>query len=509
MDPLQGFLGDFLLDYNDLEDAGQLANVPEAVVSTAQPDAHPNGQAFGGGPACGSAEAGSSQSSAASETENGRTELDARAWFKRRRDQIAKASRKARLKKRMKIDELHEENKKLREERNIFLKKIESLESKVAELKFCGQVDVQLEHELLVAQLEEHKRFLSGCFKLQHGIPSSQNVYANLQAQGTRFAETYVQSLLSRSCTENWTPLKFKPGYFKTLVPGYHLAGCFRRLEGSNSINVRFDLAIDNATVEECAGIHWGMWTDAEVLRSRFGVTFPFQLSNIEIPTTTEEERANVGTMCYVEYPKENETPSEWVFVMSRKYEQLVKSTLVMPRACTPALARGESADGTPLPDDAPIKKRRKRAKVGVREPATVGTFGKANGCILSRSTTQHCPSDTQEGTQRIKALYIEGAVYWRQGVIRENFDLDASFQDVGDEEQLIERKTCTRASVVASLPDNSSLDLFGASQDIVEENGYLSEKYSGVLDRSFRDLFDQLAKKERQQQWQQPQQQP
>jgi predicted nuclease with TOPRIM domain len=69
------------------------------------------------------------------------------------------ASRKLRKRKKVEEEELRKENDRLREERLRLLRHINDLEAKLNELV---EPDLDLENELLKAQLEQHRGFIDG-----------------------------------------------------------------------------------------------------------------------------------------------------------------------------------------------------------------------------------------------------------------------------------------------------------------------------------------------------------
>lgn len=75
-------------------------------------------------------------------------------------------SKTAREKRKKELVGLQSENKRLREERSEFLKKIEYLEKRVDLLSDQTCRTMQLDNEILRVQLEEHKKFVGGFMQL-------------------------------------------------------------------------------------------------------------------------------------------------------------------------------------------------------------------------------------------------------------------------------------------------------------------------------------------------------
>jgi len=111
---------------------------------------------------------------------------------KKRRQQIAAASRASRARRKRELEDLRDENKRLREERSQFLSKIGELQMKVEHMRERGSTDMRVENELLRAQLEEHKRFVSCFKKLCDGAPTSLNARHMIYKQGSDSAQEQI-----------------------------------------------------------------------------------------------------------------------------------------------------------------------------------------------------------------------------------------------------------------------------------------------------------------------------
>ncbi|GBG29049.1 Hypothetical Protein FCC1311_052712 [Hondaea fermentalgiana] len=501
----------------DLEPSqGQTAVAKDAEETQAQSQA----QSYGGSPP-----AGLSSPEAVDEAgPKPQKDLDPKAWLKRRREQIARASRKAREKRRNQVSVLQEENDRLRSERAGFLKTIADLQLKLSEIRNSGKADGRIENELLRAQLQEHKEFLSGCFKLHHGLPSTNNAFDHLYAKGCSFAKTYVHTLLSRSVREAWTPTKLPKQYFQALSPGYDVTASHRLVNTptNRSLSVRIDFAFQDIPVDALAEAYWRMWSNVELIRQGFDIDFPIKITTLKVPGHSPE---SFGTYCYHEDVEPPKKPAEWVYVTSRTREKVVKSTLGLPAAQTPGLVRGLSREAatqawlatsraahasatsststTRAPKQTPsasakqeaASKSRKRKRT--KEAAPLGTFGKTNGWVLARCTTEHSPVESKEASRRrITSLLMEGGVLWEQGIIREDQDLEASFTDSQDTEHLVERDSCTRLAIVASMPLDVNMNILGSYKEVVLENGELSEKFCKALEMFYlfsKQIFQQI----------------
>jgi hypothetical protein len=79
----------------------------------------------------------------------------------KRRRQIAAASKVTRAKRKRELDDLRVENKTLRIDQTRHVEEITSLRKEVELLREASSADVELQLELLRAQLEEHQKFTS------------------------------------------------------------------------------------------------------------------------------------------------------------------------------------------------------------------------------------------------------------------------------------------------------------------------------------------------------------
>jgi len=294
----------------------------------------------------------------------------AKEWLQRRRGQIAKASRKARQKRRNEINKLQEENKKLKVERVSHLAKIGELEEKVRKIRTEGEaVDVQLENELLRKQLEEHKLFIRGCKRLIDGVPTDSTVLKQMLDKGANFAETTVYSLIAQSLRDEWLPAKLNPKFFDSnCVPGVHLAVCYKRYkakleaEGNkvskeiSKMSVRIDMVFPNADVSDVLCAYSRAWIDEEYFNSVYFCTEQAKIRPIHI----SEKSAKIGeplspdnfsgdalmgsedivrVFSYIETRQNPEPDHYWVYVWTRRQRELARSTLLLPESLTPSAA--------------------------------------------------------------------------------------------------------------------------------------------------------------------------
>jgi len=402
-----------------------------------------------------------------------KSKLNSTEWLLRRKEQIARASRKAREKRKSQVNELQEENHRLKKERAAYLAEIQELNSSIMNMRSKGQSAIQIENELLLKQLEEHKRFISGCIKLQVGIPTSGKTFKHMHVQGTSFAKTFAHSLVSNS--GSWNATTLEPKYFTHLKPGIHVTSCHQFIsEPSPVLHLRMDKVAD---------LFYSQWTDKDAMEKGYCLNEGCNLTKLDIPDDTSE---NLEVYSFSEEQKDApDKMNEWIFLITREREDMVKSTLALPMELTPSLVRGD-CDEPPVQTD---KRKRRKIKSSTNKDSTLGTFGKSHGWIMARSNTRHVPIPNKEGYQRIESLLMEGVLIWQQGIIREDDDLEASFIDCKQTEQLVEREMCTRVAIVLSIPKILNLNILKSYHDVVSPAAVLTEHYSAIVDNFFFNL--------------------
>ncbi|KAH9252189.1 hypothetical protein BASA81_009781 [Batrachochytrium salamandrivorans] len=126
---------------------------------------------------------------------------------KKRRLQIAAASRASRARRKRELDDLRDENQRLALERSQLLGKISQLQTKVEDMRKRSATDLRGENEQLRVQLSEHRRFVSSFKRLCDGAPlaSMHNGKHQLLQQHSeqvykRILELLVQSQTWQTC---------------------------------------------------------------------------------------------------------------------------------------------------------------------------------------------------------------------------------------------------------------------------------------------------------------------
>jgi hypothetical protein len=90
------------------------------------------------------------------------------------------------------------------------------------------------------------------------------------------------------------------------------------------------------------------------------------------------------------------------------------------------------------------------------------------------------------QGSQRIQSLLFEGVMAWQQGIIDEEQDLEASFLDSHQNDNLVGREMCTRIALVVSVPHDVGLQILKGPHDLVDADGNLTESWSKVFDEFY-----------------------
>mmetsp|Transcript_33449 Transcript_33449/g.40989 ORF Transcript_33449/g.40989 Transcript_33449/m.40989 type:complete len:525 (-) Transcript_33449:996-2570(-) len=429
--------------------------------------------------------------------------LSSSEWLQRRRDQIARASRKARQKRRDEIQKLTVENKRLKTERMDHLQKIEGLEEKVREIRSQGQaVDVQLENELLWKQLEEHKMFIRGVRRLIDGVPTNTVAMKQVLKQGTNYAVTTVHSLISQSIRDDWKVAELKSEHFRHIKPGANLTVTYKRYEAKlddnskSKMHIRIDCAWPNVDVRHVLHEYWRMYVEEEYFMHMFATDYNVKLrpiilsdkSNIAVlgepalvsGNAEECEKINddddhIRTFYYKEDCKSTgDVDRDWVYILTRRQRELARSTLLLPKSKTPSL--GNSAPRRVISslnkNKGVVKKRQQRNKNAQKE---VYAYGKTKSWICARSTEGHVPLKNMPDTKRNQTPFVEGAIIWPEEVPKENED-----------HVVVDVTPCARIAEVIAVSENQGFRVLEGPQSIIDCDGALTPRYSMILDRFY-----------------------
>mmetsp|Transcript_7895 Transcript_7895/g.10312 ORF Transcript_7895/g.10312 Transcript_7895/m.10312 type:complete len:482 (+) Transcript_7895:404-1849(+) len=368
----------------------------------------------------------------------------------KRRRQIAAASRASRARRKRELEDLREENKRLREERSQFLSKIGELQMKVENMRERGSLDMRVENELLRAQLMEHKRFVS-CFKhLCDGAPNTINARHIIYKQGSDSARAHVLGLISQSVADNWVEAtvpaeaeipyqnfsmhyKFKADYGESPSNSIASSGISMPSLSSSKVrqrlNVRIDITYPGLDCSAVSDFLWNTMSDTSV-QSRL-----YNIKGIELTQLADDMPDKDTKMVYYrekwDGPKKDQ---DWVMICNRRRRDLPKSTLVVPG-----------------------KKTKTKSKQGI---------GKVNAVVLALQTTQHSAAPQFHNANRITSMFVQGAVTWNSG---------------GD----------ARLCVVFSFPDDFKIKAVEGFQEVIHPDGTLTLKFAEVL-KEFNQMLDE-----------------
>jgi hypothetical protein len=381
---------------------------------------------------------------------------------KKRRQQIAAASRASRARRKRELEDLRDENKRLREERSQFLSKIGELQMKVEHMRERGSTDMRVENELLRAQLEEHKRFVS-CFKrLCEGAPTSLNARHMIYKQGSDSAQAHVLGLISQSQADDWIEAivppeadipyqnfsmfyKFKNEYGEGQSATGAATGATDAIgatgaapagspsaTGSNGgkgprqrLNVRVDVLFPGMDAVQIAEFFWNSFSNTS-MQSRL-----YKVKGIELTQLADDmPDKDTKTVYYREKWEAPKKDQDWVIICNRRRRELASSTLALPQ-----------------------KGNRVKPEVG-----------KVAAMVLALATTQHSVAPQFDNANRITSLFVQGAVTWNVG-------------------------SDARLCAVFSLPDDLSIKAVEKFDDVIDSKGRLTQKFAAVL-RSFREMM-------------------
>ncbi|GBG26728.1 Hypothetical Protein FCC1311_029492 [Hondaea fermentalgiana] len=358
----------------------------------------------------------------------------------KRRKQIAAASRMSRARRKRELEDLRDENERLREERSQFLAKIGELQLKVESLREQGSTDMRIENELLRAQLEEHKRFVA-CFKrLSEGAPSSVNARHAIYKQGADTAQAHVLGLVSQSQADQWTqatvPLEADLPYqnlsvFYKFIDEY---GSIKK-EGPGSgpggpstpgekprrrLNVRVDVLFPGIDAASLSEFFWESFSNTATTQRLYSVR------GVEITPLTDDMPDKDTKMLYYRERWNDEKDQDLVLICNRRRKELAKSTLALPYGSK-----------------------------------TKPAVGKVAAMIMALSTTQHSAAPEYENANRINSLFVQGAIIWNV---------------------LADSRLC----VVFSFPDDIKLKAINSIDDVINSEGAITMKFVDIL-KSYR----------------------
>ena len=404
---------------------------------------------------------------------------------------------------------------------------------------------LRLENDLLKAQLLEQQQFLEGCRLLATqmakesevdkvtgvSIPPSPRTAAIMTAdakrelvrQGADNALTKLFHLVSRSQQINsWTGVKLPEHVFKSAVPGLNVTCCYRKEKhpddpGVTTLILRVDGCYPNISPAIAQQGYWSTWVSAESWATVFsnffgqkdhnqaqsadqsnagksgdkkstasedGVTvhgktpIPFHLK--ELMSARDPDGGEVKVNLYREMPP-NDSPRDWVYVMTRQQRDIAMSTLSMAPELTPGVAaRREQHSRRVVPQSE--KPRRKRAKA-TGSASAAQLIGREKCYVLARNYMRSMTVDDSGALvgNRMDAenRLVEGLFVWQDYV-----SIDVEVPCAEGKEIRRQRVPAARAAAFIAVTDDlfpvQEIELHNA---IVDASGKATEKYAKLID--------------------------
>lgn len=354
------------------------------------------------------------------------------------KSKVAQASKNARERRKKEFETLMEENQKLREEREKYLLRIEHLQLKVVEMREDeGDIDLQLENELLKAQLSEHSLFVNGLIKMSDGVPTSALEKKQLYRQGADYANVHITSLLTRSVRLSG---QWQSGKVPSCGSDLQLSVCFQHVvdpaSGARRLNMRTDQVFPfPATADMVSAVYWSLWTNNDVVRSLIeesnmsasGISTSTILHSDELNSDSDESLATLYTR------DENQ---HHVFVASKRETSIARGSLAV------------AIDGDDVQGELAQPWKRRKCQMCARSNTNVNRLQEVEGNALAKQELNN-------------PTYVEGCAVW---------DLD------GD-------RGC-RVAAIMSIVDGFKVGNF-CGFDMVSADGAVSESFV-ALSRAF-----------------------
>jgi hypothetical protein len=357
------------------------------------------------------------------------------------RTKVAQASKNAREKRKKEMETLVEENQRLREERERFLQHIEMLQEKVIEMREKeGDIDLQLENELLKAQLSEHTMFVNGLLRMAGGVPTTEAEKKQLYRQGADYAVAHINSLLSRSVRTagEWRVAKVPEG-MRNLAVWYQYVT--DQGTGLRRLNLRADQVILGVSSEIVSALYWSLWTSETAVRELFEGS---HVDSAEISSKAilheelrcnpsqddgEDKEESLATL----YTRDDR--AHHVFIASKREQSIARGSLAL------------AMDGDDVGGQMIQPWKRRRCKMCARSNTNVNR-------LQEEGVPASLASAAATGLPMNNPTYIEGSVVW---------DLD-------------DNRGCRLASVL-SLVEGFKVGKFDAFE-LVTPDGWVSEKF-------------------------------
>jgi len=256
---------------------------------------------------------------------------------KRRR--TAEASRLSRAKKRKEMEELKTVNKRLKDEREGFIAKINQLQSQVDNKISSRDVDIIKENSMLKMEIEMHKCFIDSFVKLAKA-PSSLSGQRALCKEGAECAQAYVQALIAES-QNNWNLLQI-PEKYPIPLEDFMMHYSFRKNffgidDGSNMqrFNLRLDMTFPGVKAEKIANYYWEIFNSSEEQQRLLGLK-ALELELVDMPDKDTRLMYNRKTWNTPQHSPEDisysGTDQDVVFICNRKESEMPTSSLQPPK---------------------------------------------------------------------------------------------------------------------------------------------------------------------------------
>eukprot|EP00516_Mucochytrium_quahogii_P009461 CAMPEP_0203766676 /NCGR_PEP_ID=MMETSP0099_2-20121227/555_1 /ASSEMBLY_ACC=CAM_ASM_000209 /TAXON_ID=96639 /ORGANISM=" , Strain NY0313808BC1" /LENGTH=438 /DNA_ID=CAMNT_0050663063 /DNA_START=392 /DNA_END=1708 /DNA_ORIENTATION=- len=359
-------------------------------------------------------------------------------------------SMETRARRKRELVQLRNENKCLRQERTEFLSKIEQLEKENQEGLISLGVDVASENHLLRAQLEEHRNFIARFTTSLNGISPKLETGSEevIYREGADAAQSYLTSLISQS-QQDWLRLRVPDriseiGVLQSVQMSYRFKTDFfgEKEKGEKMrLNIRFDALLGNTKPEVAADLFWRTFSNQDVQQRLYKST------NIAVqPIEGKMPDRNTKVVHFTRHWDPPKNAQDVVFVVNRKRQQLVKSTLAPPRRTS-----GKSTIKNTFPNEF--------GHVSAISVATTSTTlyaepKKASGEPQGSSNESKKP----ETPERIESLVVKGAVVWN------------------DEEG-------ARLVLIYSVPEEYQVIPGIKFNDIINDRGYMSRRFTRLVE--------------------------
>lgn len=367
----------------------------------------------------------------------------------KRRAAVAAASRATRAKRKRELEELKQKNKRLELEREAFLNTIAELQMNVQALRETGSIDLRMENDLLRAELNEHKKFISQFKSVADGLPTTKNGKRVLMLQGADTAVSQVLGLLSTSMVDpSWR--HGRVNCFAGIKMRYQ-----RLPHGSNSasskrLTFRIDLPFIPVQAEKLAEILWSVWVESDLamrVNKHFGQGISVAIKEVDIGlgddfntkpgvfpkpgkkstgAETGNERGRIKAYYYREtrheQPKlEKSNSVTEVDFLEKNILPQTELKVTNPGGAvvdTVLVLTGRQVDVSlsSFPPDSPngvSQASTEVTKINDKVKAISGTTGTCDAIVLASTSTQHSLDiePLRPGIARIQSAVLEGSV--------------------------------------------------------------------------------------------------